>query len=135
MHLNYWNSYFNFHRKTKTKESRYFAFKVATIWFHLWRSRQINQRLILSSISKRPISILCHNFWTNWGSAPQNECLNFSFLKNSRKFARDGQKMAILAFGRGGYQKMMNMLLFSEGSLELSASHKRGKQMVVPWVI
>ena len=53
---------------------------------------------------------LCHNFWTKkiWScSAPQNECLNFGFVKDIKvvvkKMARNGRKTAIRVDG-GGFQ-------------------------------
>ena len=57
-------------------------------------------------------------------SPPQNDRLNLSFVKNGRKLARNGQKMAILA-GGWGWLTMVNNQLFSEGSLGLILCSKK----------
>ena len=63
---------------------------------------------ILSSLSNRPICVLCHNFFepseVQTCSAPQNDCLNLSFVKgihvDSKKMARNGRRTAIYCFNR-----------------------------------
>ena len=46
----------------------------------------------------RFICVLFHNFWTNYDSAPQNDCQNFSFVKDTyvdgKKLARNCRKTA-----------------------------------------
>ena len=50
-------------------------------------------------------------------SAPQNDCLNLSFVKNCRKLARNDQKVTIWRVCGGGYQQVMNKKLLSKGSM------------------